>query len=142
MNQFFTKGWLMVITFVVIVVGSGIYLFFYAKEHTTGLAVNSLNIFQKVSKLLPIAPDTKKEIEVVNALVAAFTKQDNITHTFLILLQNSDELRPGGGFLGQYAIVKIKNSEVLSMFVEDANLLDQRLKAANIKITPPYPFLR
>jgi hypothetical protein len=41
--------------------------------------------------------------------------------------------------LGQYAIVKIKNAEVSSLFLEDANLLDQRISA---KITPPYPFLK
>ncbi|EKD46774.1 MAG: hypothetical protein ACD_67C00068G0003, partial [uncultured bacterium] len=46
---------------------------------------------------------------------------------------------PGGGFLGQYAIVKIKNGEVVSTFVEDANLLDQRISA---KIPAPYPFKR
>ncbi len=41
--------------------------------------------------------------------------------------------------MGQYAIVKIKNGEVVSAVVEDANLLDQRITA---KITPPYPLTR
>lgn len=139
MHNFLTKGWLIAFSFIIIIAGSGAYLFFYAKEHKTEFAAGSLNIFQKVSKLLPIAPDTKKEIEVVNALVETLTKQDDVTRVFLILLQNSDELRPGGGFLGQYAVIKVKNGEVLSTFVEDANLLDQRITA---KITPPYPFTR
>ncbi|OGI15209.1 MAG: hypothetical protein A3E38_00235 [Candidatus Moranbacteria bacterium RIFCSPHIGHO2_12_FULL_54_9] len=142
MHPFLTKGRIITIALAVLIVIGGAYLFFYIKDHKTEFAASSLNLFQKVSALLPLAPDTKKEIEVVNALVAALTKQDNTVHSFLILLQNSDELRPGGGFLGQYAIVKVKNGEVLSTFVEDANLLDQRLKAANVKITPPYPFLR
>lgn len=142
MRRFLTKGWLIAISVVIIIAGSGAYLFFYAKEHKAEFAAGSFDLFQKVSRLLPLAPDTKKEIEVVNALVETLTKQDEVTRVFLVLLQNSDELRPGGGFLGQYAVIKVKNGEIVSTFVEDANLLDQRLKAAQIKITPPYPFLR
>jgi hypothetical protein len=49
------------------------------------------------------------------------------------------ELRPGGGFLGQYGIVKIRDGEVISFMVEDANLLDQRISA---KVTPPWPLTK
>lgn len=139
MRAFLTRKWLFIFVATILVLGGGAYFFFYAKNHPTEFAANSLNIFQKVSRLLPIAPDTKKEIEVVNTLVETLTRKDDVVRVFFILLQNSDELRPGGGFLGQYAIVKIKNGEVISSFVEDANLLDQRITA---KITPPYPFLR
>lgn len=139
MQSFFTKGRIIFTALIVLILVGGFYIFFYAKSNKAEFAANSLNIFQKVSKLLPIAPDTKKEIEVVNTLVSELTKQDNTTKVFLVLLQNSDELRPGGGFLGQYAIIKTKNGEVVSTFVEDANLLDQRITT---KITPPYPFTR
>ena len=57
-------------------------------------------------------------------------------YAFLLLLQNNMELRPGGGFLGQYAVIKVKNGEVVSSFFEDANLLDQRITA---RVTPPWP---
>lgn len=53
------------------------------------------------------------------------------------MLQNNYELRPGGGFLGQYGVLKIKDGKIISFVVEDANLLDQRIKDADIKITPP-----
>ena len=139
MPAFFTKGRIIaLVAFILIAIG-GYFTFFYAKEHKTEFAATSLNLFQKVSKLLPIAPDTKKEIEVVNTLVSELTKSDDKVRVFLVLLQNADELRPGGGFLGQYAIIKVKNGEVTSTFVEDANLLDQRIVA---KIAPPYPFKR
>ncbi|MDP2838218.1 MAG: DUF4012 domain-containing protein [Candidatus Moranbacteria bacterium] len=139
MLAFFTKGRLIVLVVVLVLLGGGVYTFFYAKEHKAEFAAGSLNLFQKVSRLLPLAPDTKKEIEVVNQLVAELTKQDDRIRVFLVLLQNADEIRPGGGFLGQYAIIKTKNGAVLSTFVEDANLLDQRIVT---KITPPYPFFR
>ncbi|EKE19174.1 MAG: hypothetical protein ACD_9C00112G0004, partial [uncultured bacterium] len=117
----------------------GYFAFTYAMKNKRVLAISSLSALSKVSKFLPIGQDEKKEIEVVNAIVSELTKQDDKEKTFLILLQNDAELRPGGGFLGQYAIVTIKNGEVVSVFVEDANLLDQRITA---NVRAPYPFYR
>lgn len=111
--------------------------FFSRGINKQGIALSSLGALEKVAKFLPIEQDTKKEIETMDALASEVLKTDNQTRTYLILLQNNMELRPGGGFLGQYAIVKIKNGEVVSTFVEDANLLDQRIPSGT---TPPYPF--
>lgn len=44
--------------------------------------------------------------------------------TYLILLQNNHELRPTGGFIGQYAIVQIENGKILTFFTQDAGVLD------------------
>lgn len=122
-----------------IIVLSGGWLAFFAKEHKQEFALGGLSVVTKVSKFLPLESDTKKELEAVRELAEALLKKDGIQRTYLVLLQNNYELRPGGGFLGQYAIVKVKDGEVLSTFVEDANLLDQRI---TVKITPPYPLTR
>ncbi|MBI2439044.1 MAG: DUF4012 domain-containing protein [Candidatus Moranbacteria bacterium] len=142
MNLLFTKGRFVLLVFVIILTAAGIYLFSYAKNNKTEFAATSLDILQKVSKLLPLEPDTKKELEVANALIQELSQEDNRVRVFLVLLQNNHELRPGGGFLGQYAVVKIKNAEIISTVVEDANILDQRIKDANIKVTPPWPLQR
>lgn len=139
MNPFFTRGRVIAIVAVVLVVVGGFFLYSFAKSHKQEFAVGGLSVFSKVTNLLPIAADAKKEIETVNSLVAAFTKTDGQTHTILVLLQNNYELRPGGGFLGQYGVLKVKDGKIVSFTVEDANLLDQRITA---KITPPYPLTR
>ncbi|HLN18561.1 MAG TPA: DUF4012 domain-containing protein [Patescibacteria group bacterium] len=108
-------------------------------SNKVNLGIKSLSILNKVSQLLPITSDEKKELEVVGKLTEALSAKDDKERTFMLFLQNNMELRPGGGFLGQYAIVKVKNGEVTSNFVEDANLLDQRIDA---KVSPPYPFKR
>ncbi len=142
MLAFFTRGRLIALAVVCVLILGGVSFFYYAKSHKTELAATSFNLLQKVSTLLPIAPDTKKELEVANSLVQILSAQDNQTRVFLVLLQNNYELRPGGGFLGQYAVIKVKNGEIISTFVEDANLLDQRIKDANITVTPPWPLTR
>lgn len=140
--EWFTKKRLIWIGVALTLFVGGFFAFLYGKSHTTEIARNTVAVFEKVSKLLPLEPDTKKEIEVANSLVQNLTAKDDQTRVFFILLQNNFELRPGGGFLGQYAVIKIKNGELVSHFVEDANLLDQRIKNADIKITPPWPLTR
>lgn len=121
---------------VFLVVGS---IIIFKGNSKISLGVKSIGMLNRMSQLLPITPDEKKELDVVNQLTNAITAKDDVERTYMIFLQNNMELRPGGGFLGQYAIVKIKNGEVTSNFVEDANLLDQRI---GVKVSPPYPFKR
>ncbi len=121
-----------------IIVG-GFFLFSFVKNNKTLIASKSLGIISKVSKLVISGTDTQKELAALDELVQKFTAKDGQTRTFLVMLQNNMELRPGGGFLGQYAIFKIKDGEIISSYFEDANLLDQKI---NAKVTPPYPLTR
>lgn len=118
-----------------LVVGAG----FFVKSNTKMLGIKSLKVLGKVSNFLPIPDDEQKEVEVLGKLTETLTAKDNVERSYMVFLQNNMELRPGGGFLGQYAVVKVKNGEVTSTFVEDANLLDQRITA---DVAPPYPFKR
>lgn len=127
-----TPQWRKKIIIIIVLCGllaGGVFFYSYAKRNTVTVALKSLEVFESVAKLLPISPDTKKEIDVIQQLTEAFTRQDNVERRYLVLLQNNLELRPGGGFLGQYAVVKIKNGQVTSHVFEDANLLDQRIVA-------------
>lgn len=136
-KKLFNKKLIIIVSVLVILGIGGSKLFLYAKENKRTIAIGSLSLLDNISRFLPIEKDTKKEIEALNKLVAKFTSKDDREYSFMLLLQNDMELRPGGGFLGQYAIINIKNGEVVSSFIEDANLLDQRISA---KVSAPYPF--
>ncbi len=43
---------------------------------------------------------------------------------FLIILQNNDELRPTGGFIGVYGIMENKNGEIVSIDTDDSYHID------------------
>jgi len=58
--------------------------------------------------------------------------------TYLILLQNNTELRPTGGFIGTYGILKIRNGSVVSFTTDNVYNLDEPAKAFNTKV-PPLP---
>jgi hypothetical protein len=139
LKKFFKKKNIIRLTLLTVFVLVCVFLFSLAKSNKQIIGVKTLSALNKFSNLLPITKDEQKELSVLNALVENFTQKDGEIKTFMLLLQNNMELRPGGGFLGQYAIIKIKDGEVLSSYFEDANLLDQRIKA---KVPTPYPFER
>ncbi len=47
--------------------------------------------------------------------------------TFLVLLQNNMELRPGGGYIGSFGIIKTKNGKVTSYEIHDTSNFDGRI---------------
>lgn len=137
MMGFLTKKRIIVFLLAIVLVAGGFFLFSYAKKNKVSIAIKSLAAVDKISQFLPVQEDTKKELAVVDSLVQKLTEKNDKTWTFMLLLQNNMELRPGGGFLGQYAIIKVKNGAVVSSMFEDANLLDQRITA---EVPTPYPF--
>ncbi|OJI06466.1 hypothetical protein BK004_03275 [bacterium CG10_46_32] len=61
--------------------------------------------------------------------------------TYLLLLQNNTELRPTGGFIGTYGILKVRNASVTSFMTDNVYNLDEPAKAYNQKV-PPAPLQR
>lgn len=66
-------------------------------------------LMEKLSSLVKILP----------ALGGYPTEND-----FLIILQNNDELRPTGGFIGVFGLAKVKNGEIISLKTSDSYHLD------------------
>lgn len=54
--------------------------------------------------------------------------------TYLVLLQNNSELRPGGGFIGSFGLIEFENSHLKNISVEDIYTIDGQLQE---KIEPP-----
>ena len=56
--------------------------------------------------------------------------------TFLVLFQNNMELRPGGGYIGSFAIIKTENGKIKSYEIHDTSNFDGRIPDNN---SMPYP---
>jgi hypothetical protein len=55
--------------------------------------------------------------------------------TYLVLLQNNTELRPGGGFIGSFALVKVDRGELMDMKIYDVYDADGQLQGM---VNPPF----
>jgi len=108
------------------------YLFWQFKNKNW---VGLVDLFHPVVNSLPIGETRKQEILTVSDLTAEiFSSKEE--QKFLLLFQNNLEIRPGGGFLGSFGILKVKDGKITSVEVHDTNVFDTRI---NSNIPPPYP---
>ncbi len=60
--------------------------------------------------------------------------------SFLVFFQNSDELRPTGGFFGTYGLLEVSNGDIVRFDTHDIYHMDMPLEAGKkFSITPPDP---
>lgn len=85
---------------------------------------------------LPVGTENKAEWKALSVFGEYALKNDNQVKTFLVLLQNNMEIRPGGGFIGSFGILKIKNGKVLELQTHDLSNFDGRVPNG---IPVPYP---
>lgn len=60
---------------------------------------------------------------------------------YLFLLQNNSEMRPSGGFIGTYGILKIKDGDITSFVTDNIYNLDQPSDGW-LNVEPPWPLTR
>lgn len=75
-------------------------------------------------------------VETLDAAIRLTARFATGDQHLLVLLQNSNELRPGGGFLGTYGALSVHNGKIEQQVVSSIYDLDGQLKPAYI---PPVP---
>ncbi len=88
------------------------------------------------STLLSWGLPSGKEFEALGQFANYLLQKDEKERTFLVLFQNNMELRPGGGYIGSFGILKVKNGEVTKLETHDLSNFDGRIPDG---IEPPYP---
>jgi hypothetical protein len=106
----------------------------------------------KSNKIREFAVDTVVDRLVKNQTVTStvsVTEETNFikkllgfngTQTYLVLLLNNTELRPGGGFIGSYATIELDHAIPHILKVEGTELLDYSGYPTNFSSIPPLPF--
>ncbi len=91
---------------------------------------------ENVINFLPMDVSQKKEYQALTAIADFLLKKDGKERTIMVLFQNNMEIRPGGGFIGAFGIVKLKDGKVLSMETHDLSNFDARIPDT---VSTPYP---
>ncbi len=92
---------------------------------------------EPLKEQLPILQDTIAQvIPAVEILppIAGYPEEQ----TYLFLLENNAELRPTGGFIGTYGILKVKDAEITSFHTDNIYNIDNPVKDRLIEL-PPEP---
>lgn len=88
-------------------------------------------VITKLTTVRAVVRDTEKLLTLYPHIAGFRGKQ-----TYLVLLQNSMELRPTGGFIGSVALLTFIDGKVESLEVEDVYTADGQLKG---HVDPPRP---
>lgn len=88
------------------------------------------------SRVLPVSQEHRSDIEALSLIADKLTHTNGEIRTYLILFQNNLELRPGGGFIGSFGILKVKDGTVVEFSTHDTGNFDGRIPST---VTPPYP---
>lgn len=95
-----------------------------------------LSTLGDLSGMLPVSDQAKRSLETVADIGARLMNTSGEEKVFLILFQNNMELRPGGGFIGSFGILNIRDGHVTRFDVHDTGNFDGRIPDT---VTPPYP---
>ena len=85
---------------------------------------------------LPIGSERKNEIKTLADIYQGNGQSIGAEKTFLVLFQNNLELRPGGGFIGSFGVVKTAGGKIADIQVFDTGVYDNNIPNAQI---PPAP---
>ena len=128
MKHYSKKFW------VLFVIGSFIFLsgwFVFWEVRTHGL-----ESFKRLLGLFPVKQEMKTDLATVISISDTLLHTNGEEKVFLILFQNNLELRPGGGFISSFGILKIRDGAVTDFAVHDTGNFDGRIPDT---VAPPYP---
>lgn len=103
-------------------------VFFPVKDKILELQEKLVEASLLMDKVLPIAEILPK--------LAGYPEKSN----YLMVLQNSDELRPTGGFIGTYGILQMNSGEIERLDTHDIYHLDMPVKDL-VNVVPPKPLI-
>jgi len=83
--------------------------------------ISTLNTAFPISEILQMARLTPRLLGSVG----------NGIQTYMILIQNEDELRPTGGFLSAVGLIQVENGKIIKLSFESSEMVDD--------LTKPYP---
>jgi len=112
-------------------------LFFSSKVQAVAVEAKQLAIFRpRIESMIDAFAElnslSSSALEITN-LLNDFTGGGG-QKTYLVLLQNNSELRPGGGFIGNFGTIEFDGGKLKAINVDDIYTIDGQLKE---KIEPP-----
>lgn len=94
---------------------------------------------KNINELINILSQTDRTLGEVIPLAEVFPPIAGYPDekTYLFLLENNTELRPTGGFIGTYGLLKVNQGQIISFFTDDSYNLDRLVKPKDRPVPPP-----
>ncbi len=109
---------------------AGWYFFWQVKNN------KEFGTISKVIGFLPMDELKKAKFKTMASFAEYLFAKDGEEKTFMLLFQNNMELRPGGGYIGSFGILKMQDGQVKELATHDLSNFDGRVPNG---VMPPYP---
>ncbi len=97
---------------------------------------HSVSFLNHVVDVAPISRESQDDLHALVDMADAVLQTGGQEKTFLILFQNNMEIRPGGGFIGSFGILKVRDGHMTEFTSHDVVNFDGRIPPI---VAPPYP---
>ena len=128
MKKYSTKFWIVFVLVSIVFLFS----FYVALEFKR----DGFGFLAKWFGTIPVEEELQTDLKTLLSIADQLSDTQGQTKTFLILFQNNMELRPGGGYVGSFGILKIKDGHAESLDVHDTVNFDGRIPNT---VPAPYP---
>ena len=125
----YSRGFWIAFVIVSITLLSGWFVFWEVRTH-------GWDSLRRLLGWLPVKQELKTDLDTVISLADSLLDTDGREKIFLLLFQNNLELRPGGGFIGSFGILKVRDGNITHFMVHDTGNFDGRIPDT---VEPPYP---
>ena len=94
-----------------------------------------------VGAYINLLHDFSRKSEILVAMAADFPELAGMMEqkNYLVLFQNTNEVRPTGGFIGSYATISIKDGQLQDIIIDDVYNPDGQLDLRDVLSIPPEP---
>lgn len=108
----------------------------YKRVDINALPSNIMNQAEEYGTMLNTLIKSVDTASILAADIPNLLGSGNDQKRYLVLFQNSNELRPTGGFIGSYAIVEIENGKITTLTIDDIYNPDGQIDVRNIQVPP------
>jgi hypothetical protein len=114
------KKFIFIIIALSLCIGVSFFIFYKYNDISVSTILHSDFVVNNIKERID-SPNIEKSFDYLDILLG-FEKP----MTYLILLQNNTELRPGGGFIGSYAVVKVSEGVPEIILIEGTEIIDKK----------------
>lgn len=111
-------------------------ILFFALGASLYLGWRPFGLVKGLLGITPVKQETKTDLQTLTSLGESVLDTHGQVRTYLLLFQNDLELRPGGGFIGSFGILKIQDGRLVSLEIHDTGNFDGRIPDT---VPAPYP---
>jgi len=114
----------------------------------SNLLKSAVSLIQKTKAEGELPQDLSEEFDSISPFIDLFSNSADILpdilgfeeeKSYLVLLQDESNLRPGGGTIESFAVLKLRNSKITDLSLFESIWLDERIDS---KIEPPFMLAR